>query len=382
VESAVSSLIVGERIVSWCNDGLLLAEYALFEPSEVMVSGTVIRGVREEGYFTTAERARERLHAAGITPAFVSETFSALRPSLMRALARSPSVLLAIDRLGPYDAFEGGAFHAGTRTYQGTWLDIEALVTACPLRDAAELLQAVHLSQVLDEVADDVPVRLLTAKLTGALRPGERTLCALTFEAAPRLAKVLREMRVPRRKKAIDDGGEVREELLRGLRARSAASKIAEPRIRWLATLVARTGKTPPPSAEAMATPVVVPAPPPVDLRPGEHSPGQVDPVAVFEDLRGPTQLLRGEDHLRAVAEFLSSMARRSPSQPDLGVLAARAWLAAGEAGHARHFARLVAEDVSAPDAQRLLALEIVDTTATQKSLPPPPVDGAPRARA
>src|SRR5579871_2279563 len=98
-----------------------------------MVTGSA-RGVREEGYLTTAERARGRLKAAGISQEFVAEAFGALRPRLMRALARSPSVLLAVERMGPYEAFEGGAFHHARRTYRGTWLDLEALVTACPLR--------------------------------------------------------------------------------------------------------------------------------------------------------------------------------------------------------------------------------------------------------
>jgi hypothetical protein len=382
VEGALSSLIVGERIVSRCDDGLLLAEYALFDPSEVMLSGNPVDGVREQGYFTTAERGRERLHLAGITPEVVAETFRVLRPRLMRALARSPSVLLAIDRLCPFEAFEGEAFRASTGTYQGAWLDLDALASACPLRGTAELLQAMHLAEVLEEVADDVPVRLLTANATAGLRAGERTWQPITFEAAPRLAAVLGAMRVPSRKKPIDDGGEIREGLLRNLRARSAGAKLAQPRIRSLATVVARTGRTPAPSrpAEPLTTPapLLTPRSRAIDLRLRDVPLDEVDPMALFEELRGHTQLLKGEDHLRAVAQYLSSMSGRSPSQPELGVLASRAWLAAGEPGHARHFARQVAEDVSATDAVRLLALEIIETTASQESVAPPAVEAGP----
>jgi hypothetical protein len=382
VEGALSSLVVGERTVSRCYDGVLLAEYALFDPAEVMVSGDAARGVHEEGYFTTAARARERLSWAGLTPELVRETFRALRKRSMRALARSPSVLLAIDRLGPYEAFEGGVFRASTRTYQGAWLDLEALVTACPLQSAAQLLQAVHLTQVLDEVADDVPVRLLTAQAATSLRAGERTWRAIDLESASRLPQVLGAMRVPARKKAIDEAGEVREELLRNLRARSSGAKLAEPRIRSLATLVARTGKTPapPPSTEALATPVEVPPldPPPKDLPLDGEALANADPLALFEELRVHAQLLRGEEHLRAVAQYLSSMVSRSPSQPELGILASRAWLAAGEPGHARHFARQIVENVEALDAVRLLALEIIERTSTQESLPPPVVEAKP----
>jgi hypothetical protein len=400
VEGALSSLVVGERLISRCDDGLLLAEYALFEPAEVTLSGAAGHGVREQGYFTTAERARERLRAAGITPEIVDATFRAMRPRFMRALARSPSVLVAVDRLGPYEVFEGGVYHSETRRYRGTWLDLDALASACPIREASVVFQAVHLYQVMAEVPDDVPVRLLTANATGTLRVGERTWQAVSFDAAPRLPGVLVAMRVPPRKRPLDDeGGEVREDLLRNLRARSAASKQAEPRILSLATLVARTGKTPPPGPLASSSedppPAAPPAPVsrapespvvtveaetsedlplPIEMRLWDGSLTDVDPGVLFEELRGHTQLLKGEDHLRAVAEYLTSIAARTPGLPELRVLAARAWLAAGEAGHARHFARRLAEDVRAPDEVRLLALEIVETTASQESLPPPVV--------
>jgi hypothetical protein len=381
VTEAVSSLVVGERVVSRCEDGLLVTEYALFDPSEVMVSATTGQGVREQGYFTTAGTARERLHAEGITAKLARDAFGALRPRHMRALARSSAVLQAIELLGPYEAFEGGTFRAGSGTYQGAWLDIAALARACPLRNAASLFQAIHLAQVVEEVSDDVPVRLLTANATGALRAGERTWTKVELESARRLPAVLRAMRVPSRvNEELSDEVEVREELLRGLQTRASSSKFAQPRIRLLASVVGRTGKTPMPSApEGDTTPDTERRSPlvsPRELRArGAVETG--DPTALFEELRGHAQLLRGEDHLRAVAQFLSAMADRSPSQPDLGVLASRAWLAAGEPGHARHFSKQVVENPVAPDAMRLLALEIIESTEAHLSSPPPYVGPA-----
>jgi hypothetical protein len=377
VTEAVSSLIVGERVISRCEDGLLVTEYALFDPSEVMVSATTGQGVREQGYFTTAGSARERLHTEGITAKLARDAFGALRPRHMRALARSSAVLQAIELLGPYEAFEGGTFRASSGTYQGAWLDLAALARACPLRNAASLFQAIHLAQVVEEVSDDVPVRLLTANATGSLRAGERTWTKVELESARRLPAVLRAMRVPSRiNEDLTDEVEVREELVRGLRARASGSKFAQPRIRLLATVVGSTGKTPLPSDPGegdkaadteRASPLVSPRE--LRLREAGHA---GDPAALFEELRGHTQLLRGEDHLRAVAQFLSAMAERSPSQPDLGVLASRAWLAAGEPGHARHFSAQVVENPVAPDAMRLLALEIIESTEAHLSSPPP----------
>jgi hypothetical protein len=369
VNPSRSSLVIGERVISRCEDGLLVAEYALFDPAEVILAAAAGQGVQEQGYFTTAGTARERLYAEGVTSQLARDTFSALRPRHLRALARSPSVLQAIEVLGPYEAFEGGTFDASTGTYRGAWLDMAALALACPLRNASLLLQAIHLSQVIDEVSDDVPVRLLTANVTGGLRVGERTWSKVHLETARRLPAVLRAMRVPARSKAAgSDDGVVREELLQGLRARSAGTKIAQPRIRTLATLVARTGKTPPPSSaiDEGWTPSPAPRTPPppsIERRIAEGVSAGTDPMALFEELRGHTQLLRGEDHLRAVAHFLSGMAERSPSQPEIRVLASKAWLAAGEPGPARQFSRQVIDNPSVQDSVRLLALEIIEAT-------------------
>jgi hypothetical protein len=364
VNHALSSLIVGERLISRCEDGLLVAEYALFDSTEVLLSAGAGQGVREQGYLTTAGAARERLQAEGITPELANKAFHALRPGHLRALARGTSVLHAVERLGPYEAFEGGVYQAILGTYRGTWLDMAALARACPLRSAAVLLQAIHLSQVVEEIAEDAPVRLLTAHATANLRAGERTWVRVNLKAAKRLPAVLRAMRVASRPRYdTTDEVEVREELLRGLRARSTGSTSAHPRIRSLATLVARTGRTPPPTTQ-----VPLESGPSLEAKIAEGVNAGTDPLALFEELRGHTQLLRGEDHLRAVAHFLSGMADRSPSRPELGILASRAWLAAGESRHARHFSKMVVDNPAAEDSVRLLALEIIESTETSES--------------
>jgi hypothetical protein len=373
VKEALSSLVVGERVVARCYNGLLAAEFALFDPAEVMVAGASGQGVREQGYLTTARSARERLLGAGITPELAHATFAALRPRHQRALARGASVLQAVDRLGPYEAFEGGVFDANTETYQGVWLDLAALALACPLRNTAVLLQAIHLSQVVLEVDDDVPVRLLTVQATTKLRAGERTWTKVHLETARRLPSVLRAMRVPSRSDKLNRNDvDVREEVLQGLRARSTCAKLKDPRIASLASLVAKTGMTPAP-VELAGSSVVQDdrrSSPSIERRIAEGVSAGTDPMLLFEELRGHTELLRGEDHLRAVAHFLSGMADRSPTRPELGILASRAWLAAGEASHARHHAKRIAENPSAEDSVRLLALEILETTETEDASP------------
>jgi hypothetical protein len=418
VNLPLSSLVVGERVVSRCDGGLLEAEYALFDRSEVVLTAIAGQGAREEGYLTTAAFARARLYEALITADLAHEAFQSMRTRHMRPLARSPAVVDIVDQLGPYEAFEGGALVAERGRYTGVWIDLEALASACPLREAPILFQALHLILVLEEVTEDVPVRLLTAQYNEVRRPGERTWRKVTLEAAQRLPWVLREMQAPARsQRSLRDEADVREDILRNLRARATASAMAQPRLHMLATAVARTGWTPPAGIPAETGAPITErnpriastAPPPPSRRrspapphPSSQPPGRtalrqspppprpspsppldtaiavplppLDPLPNFADLRRHTDLLKGTDHLRAVAQSLSALAERSSFAPDLAMLAARAWLAAGEQGYARHFARHIVEDPSGPDEVRIAALEILDATPkTHESTRPPP---------
>jgi hypothetical protein len=418
-----SSLIVGERVVARCEDGLLEAEYALFDRSEVMLasgsgSGSGGHGVREEGYMTTAGFARARLHEALVTADLAYEAFAAMRGRHMRPLGRSSAVIEIIDQLGPYEAFEGGRFIAERGRYTGVWLDLDTLAAACPLREAPVLFQALHLLLVLEEVSEDVPVRLLTSPIAGEGRAdgraGERSWRKVDLDAAQRLPWLLREMQAPTRTRgSVRDEAEVREEILRSLQARATTTAAPQPRLHTLATAIARTGWTPPTGLPMEAAPVTKrysssrpprqtpppprpssrppppgtttsPRPSPLPPPPVEESGGaddagasddrSQDPAALFEQLRKQTELLRGDEHLRAVAQSLSALVERSAFVPDLAMLAARAWLAAGEQGYARYFAKRIVEDASISDDLRIAALEILDTTPRtfQTSRPPP----------
>ena len=399
VSTPLSSLVVGDRVVSRCDDGLLDAEYALFDRSEVILASAAGQGVREEGYMTTAGFARARLHQALVTTDLAYEAFAALRTRHMRPLARSPEVAEILDQLGPYEAFEGGTFRAERGRYAGVWLDLDTLASAAPVRGAGVLFQAMHLLLVLEEVGEDVPVRLLTGAVSDERRPGERTWRKVALEAAQRLPWVLREMQAPARPRTSSrDEAEVREEILRNLQARATASAHAQPRLHALAAAVAHSGWTPPagmPAQPAEAPPTQrMPSrphrpsssPPKPPSKPPSRPPSKppvvpppprvpvMDPMPIVGEVRKQTDLLRGGDQLRAVAQSLSTMAQQSGGQPDLVMLAARAWLAAGEHGFARHFARQIVDNASVPDDVRIAAFEIMETTpATQESMRPPP---------
>jgi Mrp family chromosome partitioning ATPase len=147
---------------------------------------------------------------------------------------------------------------------------------------------------------------------------------------------------------------EVREEILRDLRARAALTSTAHPRLSALAAAISRTSWNPP------AKTMTQPAPQPQSADPGP------DAIDFNTALR--------QHNLRTAAQTLSAQAEQPPFRPDRAILAARAWLAAGEPAHARRFARLVVEDASATDDLRIMALEILDTTPrTYQSVGPPP---------
>jgi hypothetical protein len=96
--------------------------------------------------------------------------------------------------------------------------------------------------------------------------------------------------------------------------------------------------------------------------------------------LRARLALVEGSESPRVVAESLSDLADGIESFHEVELLAARAWLAAGDEGHARYFARSIVDDPAAPDGIRLMALEIVESTqvTTRSNAPPEPRVDAP----
>jgi hypothetical protein len=385
VKAALSSLVVGDRIVSRCEDGLLEAEFALFDRAEVMLSAAAAgQGVHEKGYMTTAGYARIRLEDAGLSAGLAHTALRALGPEHLRVLARTPAVRRVVEQLGPYEAFEGGTFVAASGRYLGTWLALDALAQTMS-HDACIALQALHLFLVVDELPEDSPVRLFTAGVTLAGRPGERTWRKVDLDLAADLPSVLSSIPVPSRsQEPVTDEADMREDMLGNLRARAASSLKSLPRLRALASQFAEAGRTPPAGTAAGvdALPQGLGAEQPDEAtkpvaaeNPAPGAAGTAaDLLTLLEEFRSHSQGLRGEYHIKAVAEFLSSMAGRPAALPDLNVLAARAWLAAGEPAHARHFAKKAIEDPRVADSARLTALEILESTPpTNESMHAPP---------
>jgi len=374
-------LRIGERFIALCEGGLFEVEYLLFDPADIMLRAADPVTVREEGYITTAAQARGRLSEAGVGVKLAETTRAAVSADVARSFSRGVMVAAIEHELGPYELFEGGVFDATAQLYEGVWLDLRALAAALPVPRASIAIQALHLAAVLAEMPDEAPVHLSTRAALAARRPGERThhrvsishaydLPAAIAALSPRVTHV--DVEDPARDRAR------RAELVRRLRARSVSAGDSERRrIEILENELNLTTSNRGPLAEPELGAIDS------QLAAGDTR-GVDERLDRLEAVRGRTPALRylrarlaladGSEPPQSIAESLSELADTAESFHEVELLAARAWLAAGDEGHARYFARSIVDDPAAPDALRLLALEIVESTAvTARSNAPPP---------
>jgi hypothetical protein len=352
--SLATTLAIGDWVVAR-SEGLLECEYALFAASDVLLASPIAgAGVREQGYLTTASLALERLDALGATPALAHAAFDMLAADARRLL-RAPSLARALEQLGPSEAFEGGTYHPDARRYEGTWLDLDVIARASDT-DMAFAMQLAHLAAALAEVKKDVPVRLW---VDGRDAPaGARSFRRVAVDVGG-LPDALRRLTRPLAQARTSDD-DLASTLVGELRARAAIA-IDPRRLHALASAVTRTRDAAAPGQPDVPDVIITD-----DL--------EYEPVPLIDELRSHTEMLHGEGHLREVAQFMTAMIERKEHLAGLALLAARAWLASGEVGYARYFARRVTEDASAGMERRVAAIEILEsTTPTNQSMRPPP---------
>jgi hypothetical protein len=378
----LSSLRIGERVLTRCEDGLLAAEYALFDVTDIVLRATDPVSVRESGYMTTARDALERLERAGVTPLLADAAARALAPEVAASFAWGPAARNVLVQLGPCELFDGVTFSAATQRYEGAWLDLGALTGALLLPMAPILLQALHLTSALAEVAPSTPVHLSTAAVTRERRPGERTHFRIALNAALGLPGALRNLSPLAEPIKVGSGKErrIRQALLTRVRERVSADSPPQLRAHLAGLEIALAARTM--QLGPMADP---------ELQSIERQLAGGDARGIGEHLdrleknqgnapgirylRARAALLRGDEAPRSVAQLLSELATEEHGFHEAELGAARSWLAAGEDAHARFFARRLAENAAAPESERLIALEILDeTNSTLLSDRPPPV--------
>jgi hypothetical protein len=384
VLSVLTSLRLGERVLVRSDDGLLKAEYALFEVSEIVLRATDPVSVREVGYMTTARDALARLAQANVTPELAAEAARALRPDVAAQFARSAAARGLIAQLGAYELFEGAIFNASSNRYEGAWLDLAALTLALEelnFPSASAAVQALHLAVALSEVAPTVPVHMSTAAATRERRPGERTHSRVSLDSVLDLPAALRALPPPREPVVVEVAKErrLRQTLLSRVRDRLGADSAPSLRAHVaelemaLGTHTMQLGPLADPTLQSIERQLA-----------GGNASGiqqQLDEVERSHGkgpgtryLRARAALLQGDEAPRSVAQVLSELAHEDKGFHEATLVAARSWLAAGEDAHARFYARKLAEDQQAPESERLVALEILDetTTTTRSHLPPP----------
>ena len=372
--SGTSSLRVGERLIAWSDDGLLVAEYALFDASEIVLHASDPVTVREAGYMTTARQAADRLAQSGITASLAARAAKALRPDTILSFARGATARAVVTALGAQELFDGAIYRASpeVQCYEGAWLDLRALAPHLETPSAPLLLQALHLVATLAEVSGDTPLHLSTTGTMRTRRPGERTYLKPSLEDATRLPDVLRKLRPRTMTMDVDPTRDARLHPALLARVRERLSRDTAPALRMHLALLDR-------SLSALTKPSG-----PMDdeeLRAIERQLDERDlkdvgewlqrlervrgNVPAIRYLQARLALLRGDEPPGDVARRLSEIAAEEKGFHQAALVAARTWLAAGDDDQARHFASKLADNPSATDSERLVAQEILATVTT-----------------
>lgn len=387
-------LLVGDRVVLRAN-GPPDAEYALFESDEIELRASEPGRVREHGYQTTAGRARARLAQSGVTPALARECGAVLSGALAEAYARGPGARLVAPILGALELFEAGTYDAHARVYRGAFLDLATLARDLAVEGASAAMQALHLALVLDAEPEDTTVFLSTDAWTKNRRPGERTHRRSSLAAAGELVRALEALHRAAPHPAITDHL-ARADVIAFLRARTDAAADEAERGVYLA-LERALAQRRRPERGPLAHPDAWAIEERLDT--GDLA-GVTDAIDAIERAEGrtpATTYLRARASLvghlepaKVVAERVSALALSMTSFQELSLLAAEAWLEAGDARRATPYAR---DLVDAPQvdeglllkAQRLLARAVgaaPDALTTASAAPPPrPSSAAPPPR-
>lgn len=378
------------------------AEYALFDPSEIELRATEPGRVREHSYQTTVGAARARLEQVGATPALARECGLAMQPVLSAAYARGGAVQRLAAYLGPLELFQSSLFDAATQTYRGVFLDLPTLAFDLGIPAANVALQLLYLATLLEHERSDATVILSTEGWTKQSKPGHRTYRRPNVATLRELEEAIADL------VRVDPKPLVTEQLPRAdviAFVRSRIDGATDDDTRALYTSLERfVSVREKPERGPLSDPELWSVETTLDSGLYDNVLAVLDRI---EEQRGRTP---GTTYLRAraslamrlepaklVAERVSALSLSMTNFQELALLAAEAWLEAGDPRRAVPYAR---DLVDAPGideglllrAQRILARAVgaapdrrktlTDTLASAMpaSQPPPPVVAAPPA--
>jgi hypothetical protein len=353
------ALRVGEVVVSSGEGGISPADRLIFRDPDAP-------GERKPAERTTVGVALARLRRAGFESAKASRAQTVVRSRLARNYIRGPIAAKVIEHLEALELFEHRGYVARTRTYNGTWLDLKQLARDTGLSSAADTMHGLHLAALLKQCDAEATVSLSAGEpidnAAGTLEPEALTVA---FE---QLAQ-----RPPRSEPPADAGPSV-VDLLRSVRARTQLPFGSNTRARLVrlddALIVASQPGTGPLANSALWRLEVRLALGEVDR--------VLDALAMFERTHGPsgaTAYLRayatfliGKRAPAEIADEISVLATRDPF-PQLMLLAARAFAAAGDAPQSLRFARALLSQIGAPAQVREHAAALADDLASGRQV-------------
>jgi hypothetical protein len=337
-------LLIGDRVVLRAN-APPEAEYILFEIGDIELRSSEPGRVREHGYQTTVERARARLAQAGATAALAHECATVMQPVLSAAYARGPAARHVARYLGALELLQADHYDAGAHVYRGVFVDLPTLVTDLDVPPAAVALQALYLAMLLENEADETTVFLSTDAWTKLRKPGERTHRRPNTSALRDIRSSLGELA------GLDPRPTIREQLPRQdviafVRARGETAPDEDARALY-ASLERAIAVRDMPDRGPLSDPELWSIE--IRLDTGDHE-GVLESLESVERSRGRTP---GTTYLRArasltlrleppklIAERVSALALSMTSFQELGLLAAEAWLEAGDPRRAMPYAR------------------------------------------
>lgn len=362
------TLEIADRLLLRSEGGPPEAEYALIDASEIELRALELGAIREVGYRTTVADAIARLEAAGITRAVVEEVEGVARTSFA-PFARGEAARRILPTLRASELFDGAVYRSSERAYEGLVLDMPALSAAIGTVSAGATLQAIALASALQDAPDDKEVVLTTLPYMRERRPGERSFRRVAFRDLSRVVDALKmlDRTPPANAPAMARSAR---ELLDRLRERGLSAD------RMLCIEQALTMATPPPTG-----PLADPSAWAIELQlsTGELM-GALDRIDALERQRGRlpvtiylrsrASLLMGAETPRAIAERVASLCASHP-YAEFSLLAAQAWLSAGELDLALPFARAVVLNSEASATTRDRAEDILGAPETSRTGPP-----------
>ncbi len=337
-------LLIGDRVVLRAN-APPEAEYIFFEIGDIELRSAEPGRVREHGYQTTVDRARARLAQLGATSALAHECATAMQPVLAAAYARGPAAKHVARYLGPLELFQAEHYDASAHVYRGLFIDLAAIVADLRMPAAAVAMQALYLAMLLEKEADETTVFLSTDAWTKQRKPGERTHRRPNTSALREIRTALNDLA------GLDPQPIIRDQLPRQdviafvrARAESAPDEDARALYESLERAIAvRDMPERGPLADAELWGIEL------RLDSGDHE-GILEALEAVERSRGRTP---GTTYVRAraslalrleppklIAERVSALALSMTSFQELGLLAAEAWLEAGDPRRAMPYAR------------------------------------------